>query len=83
MLSAPSVLSQEPPTSDLVDLANHTLVVSSAELFFTSIVLFVVAAWEHGNLPLQLAETGGIIFALSMCCLFVAAALDQGCYESP
>jgi hypothetical protein len=82
MLSAPSVLSQEPPTQDLVDWANLTLVVSSAELFFTSIALFVAAAWGHGTLPHQFAETGAVILGLSMCCLFVAAVLDQGGYEA-
>jgi len=77
MLSAPSVLSQEPPAQDKVDRVNLTLVVSAAELFVTSIVLVVAAAWGHGARVHQLVQTGAVIFGLSLCCLLVAAVLDQ------
>jgi hypothetical protein len=82
MLSAPSVLSQEPPVQDKVDRVNLILVVSAAELFVTSIVLVAAAAWVHGAMVPQLLQTGAVVFGLSLGCLLVAAVLDQVGYES-
>jgi hypothetical protein len=64
VLGTPFVRSQEPPRRDLVEWASLTLILSSAELFLTSIGLFVAAAWAHGKPLVQFGETGAVLFGV-------------------